>query len=96
MRKLLKDAKITSTYGGVTRTDYHTRLENITILQITDKSWLIKFPVKGDIIQMWFPKKICVLWKEHNILSVPQWYYKRTYPREELVWQESYICKERT
>lgn len=95
MKKLLKDAKITSTYSGVTRTDYHTRLENITILQITDKSWLIKFPVKGDIIQMWFPKKICVLWKEHNILSVPQWYYKRTYPREELVWQENYDCKKR-
>ena len=96
MRKLLKDAKITSNYGGILRTDYHTRIENIIVLQTTDKSWLVEFPVKEDTIQMWFPKKICVLWKEYNILSVPQWYYKKTYPKEKLVWQDNYACKERT
>jgi len=57
---------------------YVIRVENITILKETTKSWTIKFTVKdyGDET-FTIPKSQCKYFKGRNIMEIPLWIYHR-------------------
>lgn len=74
--KLKKIRYYTDTYRNTTT--YVIRVEEITILNETDKSWSIEFNVKDYGKEVFcLPKSRCKYYKDRNIMEIPLWIYHR-------------------
>ena len=78
------------------RITYVIRVEEITILKETDKSWTIEFNVKGYGKEIFcLPKSQCIYYKDRNIMEIPLWiYHSKTRLRPERGNYNRYVYQE--